>query len=281
MNQNLVALYGLKWNPFSPDVPTEALFVPPRIEAYLRRIENLTADGGFALVTGEPGSGKSVLLRLLADRFSKKRDVVVGSIGRPQSHLSDFYRELGDLFGVSLAPHNRWSGFRALREKWIAHVASTLARPVLLVDEAQEMHPSVLVELRILASAQFDSQALLTVVLAGDSRLTTALGTDELRPLQSRIRVRIALEPLPPKELAELVRHLATGAGNPRLVDEPLVTALSEHSLGNPRALLHTAAELLAAGAERNAATLDEKLYFELVTPTPKASARRPAGARS
>lgn len=281
MNQNLVALYGLKWNPFSPDIPTEALWVPARIEAYLRRIESHTADGGFALVVGEPGSGKSVLLRLIADRFGRKRDVLVGTIGRPQSRLSDFYRELGDLFGVTLVPHNRWSGFRALREKWIAHVQSTLSRPVLLVDEAQEMHPSVLVELRILASAEFDSRALLTVVLAGDSRLSAALGTDELRPLASRIRSRIALEPLSPQELAELVRHLTAGAGNARLVGESLVTALSEHSLGNPRALLHAAAELLAAGAERNLTTLDEKLYFELVTPKAKASARRPAGARS
>lgn len=281
MNQELRAIYGLKWNPFTPDIPTEALWVPSRLEAYLRRIENQTHDGGFALVTGDPGSGKSVLLRLLASRLARQRDVLVGCLDRPQSRLSDFYRELGHIFGITLLPHHRWAGFRMLREKWIAHVQSTLQRPVLIIDEAQEMHPSVLTELRILSSQQFDSASLLTVVLAGDRRLITQLGTEELLPLASRIRTRIALDPLSPRDLAELLQHLVESAGNPRLLSETLVTTLSEHSLGNPRALLQTAAELLAAGAERNLTTLDEKLYFELVTPPARPGARRTAGARA
>ena len=53
------------------------------------------------------------------------RDVVVGVIERPQSKNSDFYRELGDIFGVKLTPSNRWGGFKALRERWKAHMASS------------------------------------------------------------------------------------------------------------------------------------------------------------
>ena len=92
-------------------------------------------------------------------------------IERPQSKSPDFYRELGDIFAVKLAPHNRWCGFKALRERWKAHVASSRIRPVLLIDEAQEMSPDVLSELRILSSADFDATSLLTVVLSGDGRL--------------------------------------------------------------------------------------------------------------
>ena len=142
--KKLLALYGLKWNPFSPELPGEGLFLTPRIEQFAWRVEQLVQEGGFALITGESGTGKSVALRIVAGRLAALRDVSVGVIERPQSRTADFYRELGDLFAVKLAPHNRWGGFKALRERWKAHMASSRIRPVLLVDEAQEMSPEVL-----------------------------------------------------------------------------------------------------------------------------------------
>ena len=63
------ALYGLKWNPFLPEVPVESLARTPRIESFCYRLESLVLDGGFAMITGEPGTGKSVTLRILADRL--------------------------------------------------------------------------------------------------------------------------------------------------------------------------------------------------------------------
>ena len=141
MTDKLLATYGLKWDPFSPDVPVEALWVSSEMQHFLSRVRALLRDGGFALITGEPGSGKSVALRFLAHHLQTLPDVLVGVISRPQSALADFYRELGDLFGVSLVPHNRWAGFKTLRQKWLSHLDTALHRPVLLVDEAQEMHP--------------------------------------------------------------------------------------------------------------------------------------------
>ncbi len=167
MNQKLLALYGLKWDPFAPDLPTEAIYVPPRIENFCWRIEQTQIrEGGFAMIHGDPGTGKSIVLRLLAERLARLPDITVGAINHPQSNLADFYREMGDIFAVPLRPHNRWGGFKALREVWFAHLETTRRRAVLLVDEAQEMSPPVLCELRLLASARFDSQPLLCVVLS-------------------------------------------------------------------------------------------------------------------
>jgi type II secretory pathway predicted ATPase ExeA len=104
MRKKLLSLYGLKWNPFSPDVPIEALYVPPPIEHFCWRLEQQVNDGGFALITGEPGTGKSVTLRLLAHRLKALPELVVGVLTRPQSGICDFYRELGELFAVPLAP---------------------------------------------------------------------------------------------------------------------------------------------------------------------------------
>jgi len=95
-------------------------------------------EGGFALVTGAPGTGKSVTLRILAERLGAQRDVRIGIVTRPQAGLADFYREMGDLFGVVLRPHNRWAGAKVLRERWQTHIDASLTRPVLIIDEAHE-----------------------------------------------------------------------------------------------------------------------------------------------
>lgn len=264
--------------PFSPDVLIEALFVPPSIEHFCWRLEQQVQEGGFALITGEPGTGKSVTLRLLAHRLKALPELVVGVLTRPQSGVCDFYRELGELFAVPLAPHNRWGGFKALRQKWQSHLSSTLWRPALIIDEAQEMDPAVLSELRLLASTQFDSRSILTVVLAGDGRLLERFSHRDLLPIASRIRVRLHLEPQNPQQLAEYLECVLTQAGNPRLVSSQLVSSLCEHAAGNYRTLCTMGAELLAAAAQREAPEIDEKLFFELFVPT-KTTRRRLAQA--
>ena len=136
---------------------SEGLLATAKIDSFAWRVDQLVQEGGFALISGESGMGKSVALRIVAERLSTLRDVVVGVLERPQSKTADFYRELGDIFVVQLSPSNRYGGFKALRERWKAHLASSRIKPVLLVDEAQEMAPDVLNELRILSSADFDA----------------------------------------------------------------------------------------------------------------------------
>ena len=126
------------------------------------------------------------------------------------------------------------------------------------------MSPTVLNELRLMSSVELDSKLLLTVVLAGDGRLTSKLRTEELVSLGSRIRVRLNLEPLSSQALAQVLRQGLENAGNPRLMTDELITTIADHAAGNHRVLMNLAADLLAAAAERDLSLLDEKLYFEL-----------------
>jgi general secretion pathway protein A len=262
--KKLLSLWGLKWNPFAPELPREALLVTPRIENFAWRVEQLVQEGGFALITGESGTGKSVTLRILAQRLAALRDVLVAALERPQSKTADFYRELGDLFAVKLSPSNRWGGFRALRERWKAHVAATRIKPVLLIDEAQQMTPEVLNELRILSSADFDSTALLTVVLAGDGRLLERLRHEDLIPLGTRIRTRLLTEAASREELSQLLTHALAQAGNASLMTAELRDTLVDHCAGNYRVLMTMSAELLAYGLAHEVQQLDEKFYLEI-----------------
>ena len=85
MNKKLLALYGLKWNPFSPEIPNEALLSTGAVDDFCWRIENTHArEGGFALITGAPGTGKSVALRLLAARLEPLPDLTVAALPTPR-----------------------------------------------------------------------------------------------------------------------------------------------------------------------------------------------------
>lgn len=271
MNEQVLrSLYGLKYNPFLPGIPVEDLWHPPGIDSFFFRVENLVMDGGFALVSGENGLGKSSVLRLLEHRLRRIGELDVAEMSRPQSSLSDFYRELGDLFGVPLSPANRYGGFKALRERWNAHIQSTLFRPVLLIDEAQEAATDCLNELRLLGSARFDSERLMTTVLCGDGRLPDRFRDRNLIPLGTRIRVRKMLEPLERDDLISFLDHILDKAGGPHLVTTELKEVLADHANGNLRLLTAMAADLLETAVRRELPRLDEKLFLEVFAHHPR-----------
>lgn len=261
-DKKLLAFYGLKWNPFLPNIPTEALWHPPTVDDFIFRVENLVMDGGFALISGEPGLGKSKLLQLVAGRLNQIEDVIVGVMERPQSSLADFYRELGALFEVNLRPSNRYGGFKALRERWNDHIKRTLFRPVLLIDEAQEMATVCMNELRLLGSAHFDSQCLLTTIICGDTRLPSRFRHSDLVSLGSRIRVRNVIAPYHKQELMDYLDHSLQQAGVDHLMSASLKETLVEHASGNLRVLNNMAVELLARAAQEELPQLDEKLFL-------------------
>ena len=275
MNKKLLSLYSLKFNPFLPDVPVEALWIPPVLDSFCWRIEQQVGEGGFALALGQPGSGKSAALRVLRARLGSLREVSVGLVTRPQAGLADFYRELGEVFGVPLRPHNRWASAKVLRDKWLQHIDNSLCRPVILIDEGQECGVPVLSELRLLSSADLDSRSILTVVIAGDSRLAAKLDSPELLPLASRVRSRLRAEPLAAAQLLECLAHRLKAAGNPKLLSPGLAQTLCDHAAGNLRLLMNMADELLAAACRQELDRLDEKLYFEVFALDPKPAAKR------
>lgn len=265
--KKLLALLSLKYDPFLNDVPAEALCPRAEIDRFLWRAENLVMDGGIATITGEPGTGKSSTLRLLNERLRGIREIEVVRIDRPQSGVTDFYRELGDLFNVNLRVSNRYGSFQTLRTKWRTHIQSTLLRPVILIDEAQYAQDGVLAELRLLLADQFDSRRILAVFLSGDNRLQERMKGPDLLPLASRVRVKLPLTSLGEEEMRQMLEHAITQAGNARLMTPGVMEAIIVHSGGNPRTMMNTAHELLSYVVAQEKNQIDEKLYMEVYQP--------------
>src|SRR5208283_4475288 len=124
----------------------------------------------------------------------------------------------------------------------------------------QEALTTVLSELRILASKDFDSRQLLCVVFAGDARLPERLRTAELLPLGSRIRRRLVFDYASRDELLACLDHLLETAGNPSLMTTEIKATPADHAAGHYRVLMNLADELLAVAADRELPRVDEKL---------------------
>ena len=269
-NKKLLNFYGLKWNPFENNTPSDSLVESKKINNFCWRIESLVMDGGYGLITGNPGTGKSAALRILDHRLSQIPDINVGQLTRPQSRLPDFYRELAEIFGVDFKLSNQWGGYKGLRKKWGEHIESNLFRPVLLIDEAQEMQSCVLNELRLLSSIKLDSKIIITVVLSGDNRLVDKLRSPELLPFFSRMRVKMHQDNLSKEDLQEVLTKAIARAGNGTLMDENLIKILSEHSSGSIRSLMIMSNDLLLEGHRREKKQLTESLFLEIFNPTIK-----------
>lgn len=268
--KDYLTFYGLKWDPFAPNVPTEALTCSEELSQFCWKIEGLILDGGYAMISGNPGTGKSCSLRIIAQHLEQIRDVQVGLFSRPQSSLGDFYRELGDIFGLNFRVSNRWSCYKDLRARWQEHIKSTLMRPVLLIDEAQEMPSEVLNELRLLASIKLDSQIVLAVVLSGDSRLLERLKDPNLHPLASRIKIKMLHRGLSREELMGTLHKCIADAGNSHLMTDGLIATVCDHAMGNYRSLMMICSNLLMDGHRLNKQELDEQLFIDIFRPHKK-----------
>ena len=216
MNKKLLTLYSLKFNPFSPQVPATRPLGLPAIESFCWRIEQQVGEGGFALVVGEPGTGKSAALRILAERLGNCAICPWASSPgrRPPWPTSTANWAISS--ACPCRPHNRWTSAKVLREKWLPHIETALYRPVLLIDEAQEMNTAVFSELRLLASADLDSRSILTIILAGDRRLATAWKSPTSCPSPVAFAAACAWKPWPPKQLLDMPQPPAQSRRQPQ-----------------------------------------------------------------
>lgn len=271
-SQEIRSFFELKWNPFGQDIPDPGLCGDENIDRFVWRTEQIVADGGFAQVTGESGTGKSCSLRYLRDKLSQNPDAEVRLIERPQSGVRDFYREMGKIFGVGIQASNRYSSFEKLREQWLISINTRAFRPVIIIDEAQIMNVDTMSELRIISSTELDARCILAVILAGDARLTKLLDEPELLPIKSRIRAKLDLNARTGESMRTLIIHLLREAGNPSIMTDGVIKALSEQSLGNPRVLSALGNELLLHALSRKKKVIDQDLYFDLY----KSSLRKP-----
>jgi len=208
------SFFGLNEKPFSITPDPRYLFLSERHgEALAHLVYGVTESGGFIQLTGEVGTGKTTLVRsLLLNRMPDNADVAV--VLNPQLSVIEFLATICEELHIEVL-HNRGSA-KALTDALNRHLLEAHAagrRTILVVDEAQNLTPAVLEEVRMLTNLETAKQKLLQIILIGQEELRDLLARNDLRQLAQRITGRYHLEPLSREETSSYIEHRLKVAG--------------------------------------------------------------------
>lgn len=230
--------FGLAEAPFSIAPDPRYLYLSQRHqEALAHLLYGVGGDGGFVLLTGEVGAGKTTVCRCLLQQIPDSCDVAY--IFNPKLTVEELLSTICVEFGISYPPGN--TSIKVFVDCINAYLLDAHAKgrhTVLIIDEAQNLSVEVLEQMRLLTNLETDQRKLLQIILLGQPELALMLERPELRQLSQRIVARYHLGPLTRPEVAAYVRHRLEVSGAQRqLFPERLVGRLYRLSGGVPRVI--------------------------------------------
>ena len=228
--------FGLAEEPFSIAPDPRYLYMSQRHqEALAHLLYGVNAGGGFVLLTGEVGAGKTTVCRCLLEQIPESCDVAY--IFNPKLTVEELLSTICAEFGVTCPPGN--TSVKVYIDCINAYLLDAHARgrhTVLIIDEAQNLSADVLEQLRLLTNLETNQRKLLQIILLGQPELAAMLARPELRQLAQRIIARYHLGPLGKQEVAAYVQHRLVVAGAERLLFPVALTGqLYRLSGGIPR----------------------------------------------
>lgn len=248
--------FGLKCSPF--DISPDPHFLFPTShhnEALASIFFGICRRKGFVVMTGEVGTGKTLLVRCLLELLNQEQ-VAFANVFNAQLSEVDFLLYIAGDLGLKLRSQSKSELLLELNHFLIQRHRKGQAT-VLVVDEAQNLSPAVLEEIRLLTNLETSQQKLLQILLVGQPELEEKLERHELRQLKQRIALRCRLEPLTLEETSGYIARRLKQAGaddrSESIFPKAASTAVHRCSNGIPR-LINTICEnaLISACAARN-----------------------------
>lgn len=229
------AHFGLTEKPFTLTPNPRFLFLSQtHQEALAHLFYGLENRVGFIAVTGEVGTGKTTILRSLLNQLDEER-YRLALVFNPCLTPLDLLRGINREFGLVGADCSRFALIEELN-RFLLEENRSGRTPVLVIDEAQNLTPEVLEQIRLLSNLEIDSDKLVQIVLVGQPELEKLLGRFDLRQLAQRITVRCRLKPLNYDEIHAYVRHRLEVAGfYGELFDSAALAVVSRWTQGLPR----------------------------------------------
>ena len=227
--------FGMKRTPFSiaPD-PRYLYMSEQHREALAHLIYGIRSDGGFVLLTGEVGTGKTTTCRRLLETLAK--NIVAAFIIHPTYSVVELLAAVCDEFGIS---YPRKTSIKALVDRinvFLLELNARHKKAILIIDEAQNLSPEVLEEIRLLTNLETNERKLLQIILVGQPELRDKLARPELRQLAQRIVARCHLGPLSKADVVNYVNHRLTVArGKGEIFSQEALNSLYVYSRGIPR----------------------------------------------
>ena len=249
--------FGLREKPFRKTPDPRYLYLSEAHEEALEQLLFAVEEMELALLTGEVGSGKTLLTRALADRVGDTHEV--GMILNPRLPPRQFLSAVAAELGVAEPRYRSNELLDQIHERLLALDES--GRPALLIVDEAHLIPgrATFEEIRLLTNFQLDDRNLIAVVLVGQPELRTRLEKKAFRPLTQRIGADFHLRPLDSAEAAGYVRHRLSVAGGPvDLFGRGAIERLHQAAAGIPRVLNHLATQALLEAMARGLTEVDE-----------------------
>ena len=209
-----LSFYGLAEKPFSITPDPRYLFLGGRhAEALAHLVYGISEAGGFIQLTGEVGTGKTTIIRSLLAKQPDNAEIAL--ILNPRMNAPEFMLTLCEELGI-LLPDDAVGSVKELVDILNRYLLKSHAqgkRVVLIVDEAQNLAPEVLEQVRLLTNLETETQKLLQIILIGQPELRDMLARNDLRQLAQRITGRYHLDPLSREESSAYVKHRLRIAG--------------------------------------------------------------------
>lgn len=228
--------FGLEELPFSiaPD-PRYLYMSEQHREALAHLLYGFNSNGGFVLLTGEVGTGKTTVCRCLLEQIPENS--VTAFILNPRLTVEELLAAICDEFGIQYPQGNKSiKCYVDLINRYLLDAHAKGKRAVLIIDEAQNLSADVLEQLRLLTNLETNQVKLLQIILLGQPELRDKLSRPELRQLSQRIIARYHLEALSKQDVASYVTHRLTVAGvKDRLFSQSAMNKLYRLSGGVPR----------------------------------------------
>ncbi|MDM7861941.1 AAA family ATPase [Alteromonas sp. ASW11-36] len=230
--------FGLKDNPFSIAPNPAYLYMSPRHKEALAHLTfGLRESGGFVMLTGEVGTGKTTVSRKLLQQLPDNTQVAM--ILNPTLSALELLATICDELGIEVG--ERQESLKHYTDAILKKLAENHEKgtnTVLIVDEAQHLLPEVLEQLRLLTNLETNREKLLKVVLIGQPELQQLLKRNELRQLAQRITARYHLLPLTETEVGSYMAHRLEVAGGDRSVfNSSAIAAVFRITGGIPRVI--------------------------------------------
>jgi general secretion pathway protein A len=260
------SFFGLNEKPFSITPDPRYLYMSERhAEALAHLIYGVRESGGFIQLTGEVGTGKTTLVRSLLQQLPEFADVAV--VLNSQLSRVEFLGAICEELHIEL-PEQR-NSIKALTDvlnSYLLHNHSRGRRTILIVDEAQNLRPEVLEQVRLLTNLETAKQKLLQIILIGQPELREQLARNDMRQLAQRITGRYHLEPLSSDETSAYVDHRLKVAGAIGPIFTPAAKRmLFRHSGGVPRMINVIADRALLGGYTGEMQQITPQLVHEAV----------------